>query len=396
MNLKTLTKISLIKTYEYFIFLKYLITPKREIDYQKEFKKIAILSLYPHGYGDLVMATPFLKTLRKGFPNARIHLITDKDLFDEVPIELDKIHLFKLQKSDDKIYSIRNKMFSIRTEFRKYQKEQYDLIIIMNRSVNQYFYAKQINSRFLVGYLGGHQIQANFILKEKGLYFNKDEHFSFMSLKVAKALGLKSEKKIITLPKYSSTVTNNLKKKINNLKLDKNKKTIIIAPHANWETRRWDDKNFVKLIEKLHSKYNFILYGGPDSVEVNKKILRALNEKNINVENLAGKLSLKESICCLEHADLFLTNDTGPMHFAFMMKCPTLAIFGPVNPNHRLPFDYKKQGIYSYVWAADYKKISLYNYESKHIDEALNGLKMIPVKDIENKIIFFFKNGRFY
>ena len=156
-----------------------------------------------------------------------------------------------------------------------------------------------------------------------------------------------------------------------------------------------DENNYIELIEKLFSKFNFILTGGPDSADLNNKIQNELDKRGVIIFNMTAKLNLKESICFMKKFDLFLTADCGPMHFALMMRTPTLALFGPVNPNYRLPYDFKKKAKYDYLWYLDYASGSEYDYESEHMEDEMVGLRSISVDDVEKKILKFFKDGRF-
>jgi ADP-heptose:LPS heptosyltransferase len=53
--------------------------------------------------------------------------------------------------------------------------------------------------------------------------------------------------------------------------------------------------------------------------------------------NLAGQLSIGELVALLEKSDVFLTNDTGPMHLAGALGTATVALFGPESPDHYGP-----------------------------------------------------------
>ncbi len=52
------------------------------------------------------------------------------------------------------------------------------------------------------------------------------------------------------------------------------------------------------------------------------------------VVNTAGVLSLPQLFALLKNAACMLTNDTGPMHMAIALGCPTVCLFGPVHPDH--------------------------------------------------------------
>jgi len=50
------------------------------------------------------------------------------------------------------------------------------------------------------------------------------------------------------------------------------------------------------------------------------------------VRNLAGQLSLMETLALISQLDLFLSPDTGPMHVACAVGTPSVSVFGPSDP----------------------------------------------------------------
>ena len=352
-------------------------------NYPTDFKKIALICTKPSGIGDLIMDTPFIKTIRNYFRHSEIHLITDKDVFDKVS-ELDRIILLKTT----------GVLTQIKEFFKLRKRIKYDLGVVMNRGVNQTIYLEILNPKFKIGYLAGWRILANFKLKKTNLSFTKKEHYWNMALKIAKSLGVKKLEQELIEVDFSKKIKQKVKDFVRMLKLDKNKKTLVINPFAKWKTRMWKEDNYIKLIEDVHKNFNIILYGGHDAQKSVEYILKRLNKKKIHIKSVAGRLNLKEAVYFLKFADLFITSDTGPMHFAFLMRTPTLALFGPVNPYHRLPKGFKKIGIYDYLWFQDFKPIKrLYNYEFEYINPQLNWLEAIPVEAVENKIFNFFERN---
>ena len=53
---------------------------------------------------------------------------------------------------------------------------------------------------------------------------------------------------------------------------------------------------------------------------------------------LTGRTSLRQLASVMQAADLCVTNDSGPMHLANALGTPTLAIFGPTDPDATAPF----------------------------------------------------------
>src|SRR5438132_784096 len=47
---------------------------------------------------------------------------------------------------------------------------------------------------------------------------------------------------------------------------------------------------------------------------------------------MTGRLSLRELVALMQLADLYLGNDSGPLHLAVCAGLPVLALFGPESP----------------------------------------------------------------
>ncbi|PLY05617.1 MAG: lipopolysaccharide heptosyltransferase II [Arcobacter sp.] len=109
------------------------------------------------------------------------------------------------------------------------------------------------------------------------------------------------------------------------------KPTLGINPGATYgSAKRWYPEEFAKVAIEMSKKYNIVIFGGPEEVDIASEIKEKLISKNItNVKNLAGKTSIPELIEKIAGLDLFITNDSGPMHVAASFKIPTIAIFGP-------------------------------------------------------------------
>ena len=99
-----------------------------------------------------------------------------------------------------------------------------------------------------------------------------------------------------------------------------------------WPMKRWILEYFINLIDSLKSKNPeicIILFGGPDEVEFNKKIISSLNEKvidagcNNSIANFAALVNL---------TNIFLTSDSLGMHISTALNKTTITIVGPTSP----------------------------------------------------------------
>ncbi len=123
--------------------------------------------------------------------------------------------------------------------------------------------------------------------------------------------------------------------------------TLGINPGATYgSAKRWYPEEFAKVAIEMSSKYDIVIFGGPGETDIAEDISKLLDENGIkNYKNLAGKTSIPELIEEIAGLDMFITNDSGPMHVAAAFKTPTIAIFGPTkysetnqwqNPNGKI------------------------------------------------------------
>ncbi|MCX6075035.1 MAG: lipopolysaccharide heptosyltransferase II [Campylobacterales bacterium] len=106
--------------------------------------------------------------------------------------------------------------------------------------------------------------------------------------------------------------------------------TLGINPGATYgSAKRWYPEKFAEVARTYADRYAIVIFGGPNEVEMANDIEKRL--EGTTVTNLAGKTSVEELCSMIGGLDLFITNDSGPMHVAAAYQVPTVAIFGPTN-----------------------------------------------------------------
>lgn len=116
-------------------------------------------------------------------------------------------------------------------------------------------------------------------------------------------------------------------------------KLLVVNPNASdlCLERRWPRDYFVKTLSQLLDEIaslHVALVGSPSERAYVSGIHYHLSHYGERVRNLAAELSFGGFLALLERMDCFLTCDTGPMHLAFALDKPTVALFGPVHPLH--------------------------------------------------------------
>ncbi len=101
--------------------------------------------------------------------------------------------------------------------------------------------------------------------------------------------------------------------------------------------RRWPRACFERLIRMLLDARPYgqclriILIGGKADVEYVGGLCRDIASPRVH--DLAGRISIEELAALLSHADLFVGNDSGPLHLAVACGLRTVSFFGPETPH---------------------------------------------------------------
>jgi len=102
---------------------------------------------------------------------------------------------------------------------------------------------------------------------------------------------------------------------------------VALAPGSIWATKRWKEHHFQNLIQKLREmELNCILIGSSEDKPICERIA-----KDADAINLAGILTIPQSMYLLSQCKLLITNDSAPTHFAGLVDCPTITIYGPTS-----------------------------------------------------------------
>ncbi len=109
------------------------------------------------------------------------------------------------------------------------------------------------------------------------------------------------------------------------------KPTLGINPGATYgSAKRWYPDKFAEVAKAFSPSHQIIIFGGPSEVDMGSDIEKRLQEMGVtNYLNLAGKTNIQELCSHIGGLDIFVTNDSGPMHVAAAYEVPTVAIFGP-------------------------------------------------------------------
>ena len=114
-----------------------------------------------------------------------------------------------------------------------------------------------------------------------------------------------------------------------------NKRLVILNPNAGdmLPIRRWPMERFVGLGRRIlanHSDVAVIITGSPTELQTGTQV--ACGIESTQAVCVAGKTSLRDLLVLYALADVLVTNDSGPAHFASMTDTHAIVLFGPETP----------------------------------------------------------------
>jgi heptosyltransferase-2 len=101
--------------------------------------------------------------------------------------------------------------------------------------------------------------------------------------------------------------------------------------------KRWYPERFAEVARQLAQLRNakIVIFGGPGETDIAAEIEQQLCG---NCLNLAGKTSVRGLMALIRNCNLFITNDSGPMHIAAAFGVPLVAIFGSTDHATTAPY----------------------------------------------------------
>ena len=293
-----------------------------------DIKKILIVNL--GGVGDLLLCLPALKALRGFSPQAEIDLLVAPQA-EELVSGLSYI----------------DKIFVININYLKgfnLSRAAGNLKMLLLLRKNKFDLA--VNMRTLASKSGALKVKLLFdiinpLLKAgrntggRGGFFdikvaetdNGEKYEMEYDLETVKALGVEQIDRSIDF-KIGEGIESNMAQLLEREGIYTTDFLIGIHP-GGMPSRRWPSGNFARMIEAIAKKTSakFVLTGGKSEAGLAAQLLKAVVDTKI--VNLTGKLNLKQLSALIKRCNLFISNDTGPMHIAAVLKTPQVAIFGP-------------------------------------------------------------------
>jgi len=290
--------------------------------------KILVINL--GGMGDFLLSYPALAALQRKYPQGKITLLVSRKAL-EAAQRLSFV---------DKIFVLRHRslwrmiLFSL-GPLLVLRKTGFDLAINMRSvasrlsAIKMRLFFSIINPKISVG--RNTEGRARFF----GVKIPEDDYGQVYQrdydLKLVEMLGASQQDKAINF-----TITDAEAQRVKQLLKDAGiyESDILIGIHPGGaQPRRWPLNNYRMFLQSLciDKRLKFVVTGNKEELKLAAQLARGLSSQ---VLNLAGKLSLGELAALIKRCNLYVTNDTGSMHLAAVLRAPLLVIFGGAALKH--------------------------------------------------------------
>lgn len=273
--------------------------------------------------GDAVLTLPFLAALRQRFPQARIEFFVRaglEDLFAAQP-GIDAVHGFAKRGRE-------RGFLAALAMGRKLAGQGFDLWISAHRSLRSAVVAKSSGIPRRIGYDRPWFNRLAYTATVDRSFDRLEEVERIFQLGGPLGVVPPAPKAGLVLPEAALERA----RRVFEEELPEGDGPVLgLHPGSTWPTKCWPVNHFSEIVNRAsQAGVRVALFAGPGEEGVAAAVLHgAIRSAKPFVLDLSGRLSLPELAACIGRVDAYLTNDSGPMHLAWVQDVPLVALFGP-------------------------------------------------------------------
>jgi heptosyltransferase-2 len=282
--------------------------------------------------GDTILTVPFLRNLRRAYPDARIAVLVGPksgEVLEGCPyidelITYDTTRFHKYDSGNGKTKSFYSYVAMLR-------KNKYDTVFLLKRSFSSAALAFLIGARRRIGYA----TEGRSFLLTDPVPWRQDIHEVESLLSVLTAVDIDVDDG--HLEAFTSAQELAQVETIEP-RLKANTDLVLIHAAAAHPDKLYPLASWAHLIKRLRKELNLepVFSGDLQDVELYQKLAALAGLEN--PINLAGKLTLRQSMALYSRMQLAVCVDSGPAHLASAAGVPTVALFGPTDPVRWRPY----------------------------------------------------------
>ncbi len=297
--------------------------------YEQAMEDQRILIIKIGALGDIVLATPSLRMVRKRYPAAHIALLVDRKFYKIVEpcpyvnelILVDRDESWKTMSGFLKLARrLKQSAFDVSIDLQNTAKTH--LLSMLAGVRVRTGYRRFWTGRFLTQGVGrfrdvlppvAHQFR---VLQQMNVHHFDDALELWPSKEAGRAIeGMLDQEWVSRGQKLIG---------------------FVLGASNRWVTKQWPIPYFAKLAERLSGELGarVVLIGAPDDRTLAEEFKRL---SPVPVADFVSQTDLGELAALIKRVDVLITGDSAPMHIAAAVKTPIVALFGPTNPERHIP-----------------------------------------------------------
>jgi heptosyltransferase-2 len=282
----------------------------------------------PTWVGDVVMASPLLRAVRGLVPDAQLTAMLPRNA---MPLLEPCPRVDGLLPRDGGVLAVANRL----------RDGQFDAAILLTNSFRSALTVRLSGIRRRIGYARdgrGWMLTDRLEPPREGRELKPVPAVDYY-LAIARHLGAAAPDTTLELFTDERDDTQTMEQLVN-AGWDGRRPLVVLSPGASKIEKRWPADRFGAVADRLAEQSGAFVTvtGSPAEAGVVADVIARAGVPITSLPELG--IGLRQLKSVLKHADLLITNDTGPRHIAAAVGCAVVTLFGPTGPEWTLiPFD---------------------------------------------------------
>jgi len=320
--------------------------------------------------GDVILATPSLRAIRRQYPYGHLELVVGRTAYEVVARcpYVDELIIYDPARKDRGLRGRLRLLWRLR-------REAFDISVDLQNSHQTHLLAWLAGIPVRVGYRRkfGRLLNRGVRLPRVVLAPIAHQHY------LLRQAGFQPDGEALELwpsPEDEAVVDRLLPRG------DAERSRPLVGLHpggsGRWKTKRWDLERWARLADELAKRnIDLVLTGSAEERALAEALTGRMRARSLNA---VGKTRIVELACLIKRCDVFVAHDSSPLHLAAAMGTPTVALFGPTDPARHLPPAFRGQVIKREVFCSP-----CYSTTCRTITHAC--MKRIEVEDVLSAVL---------